>query len=142
MRIRDTRDELDRAGKQKLLETFAFKSVYPQLIHIHTEEFSAVCPGTGLPDVATIDFFYVPQEKCIELKALKFYLFSFRQDEIFQEPVTDVLFEDLWASMEPHYLYLRVKYNIRGGFDTTTYVEKGDRKGLTLPASVYRSEPW
>lgn len=136
MRIRDTRDELDRAAKRALLECFDFESRHPQLIHIHTEEFSAVCPGTGLPDLATIDIVYVPSNKCIELKALKFYFFSFRNDEIFQEPVTDVIFEDLWQAMEPHYLYLKVRYNVRGGFETVTYAEQGDRKGLSLPSSL------
>lgn len=136
MRIRDTRDELDREAKRALLECFDFESSSPQLIHIHTEEFSAVCPGTGLPDLATIDLCYIPDRRCIELKALKFYFFSFRNDEIFQEPVTDVLFEDLWNVLEPRYLYLKVRYNIRGGFTTVTYAEQGDRHGLSLPTGL------
>jgi len=128
--IRDTRDKVQAEEKFKLLETFDIYNKHPQLIHIRTTEFSAVCPGTGLPDLATIDIEYIPNQKCIELKALKYYFFSYREDGIFQEPVTDLIFDHLWRSMEPRYLKLTVRYNTRGGFDTTTYAEKGDRSIL------------
>ena len=128
--IQDTRDLIRAEEKIKLLETFDFKSLHPQLIHIRTHEFSAVCPGTGLPDIALLDVEYIPNEKAIELKSLKYYLFSYRQDPIFQEPVTDLIFDHLWRVMEPHYLRIQMAYNTRGGFDTVTTVEKGDRKRL------------
>lgn len=135
MKVEDTRQELDLAAKRALLDTFRVENRYPQLIHIHTEEFSAVCPGTGLPDIGVLDIDYLPNGLCVELKALKYYLFSFRDDGIFQEPVTDVIFGDLWELLQPHYLRVRMKYNTRGGFDTTVTVEKGDATGLNPDAT-------
>ena len=96
IRIEDTRNEIRAEEKIQLLDTFAFFAIHPQLIHIHTKEFSAVCPGTGLPDIGTLDIEYIPNQKCVELKALKYYLFSYREDGIFQEPVTDLIFDHLW----------------------------------------------
>jgi 7-cyano-7-deazaguanine reductase len=118
---------LDLEAKYKLLETFEIENQYTQLIKIQTKEFSAVCPGTGLPDIAEITIEYIPQKKCVELKALKYYFFSFRNDAIFQEPVTDVIFGHLLKCLEPKYLRLEVIYNIRGGFLTTTFAEYGDK---------------
>jgi 7-cyano-7-deazaguanine reductase len=125
--ISDTRKHLDLEAKYKLLETFEIENQYTQLIKIQTKEFSAVCPGTGLPDIAEITIEYIPQKKCVELKALKYYFFSFRNDAIFQEPVTDVIFGHLLKCLEPKYLRLEVIYNIRGGFLTTTFAEYGDK---------------
>ncbi|MCS7074861.1 MAG: preQ(1) synthase [Bacteroidia bacterium] len=130
IKIADTRNEIQAEEKLKLLETFAFQSIYPQLIHIHTKEFSAVCPGTGLPDIGTLDIEYIPNQKCVELKALKYYLFSYRDNGIFQEPVTDLIFDHLWRTLEPKYLKISMLYNTRGGFDTRTIVEKGNRSIL------------
>jgi len=135
MRVADTRHDIDAEAKRALLETFALENVHPQLIHIHTKEFSAVCPGTGLPDIGSLDIEYIPNGKCIELKSLKYYLFSYRQDGIFQEPVTDLIFDHLWGALEPHYLKIRMQYNIRGGFDTVTYCERGDRR-LANPTAL------
>ena len=128
MKIADTRNEINPDKKVELLTTFEFHSIHPQLIKIHTKEFSAICPGTGLPDIATIDIEYIPKDKCVELKSLKHYFFSYRQDEIFQEPVTDLIFDHLWKTLTPHYLRIEIIYNTRGGFDTTTVVEKGDKE--------------
>ena len=125
IRIADTRDEVRKPERRALLETFAFVTEQPQVIHLHTEEFSAVCPGTGLPDIGTLDIWYVPSDRCIELKALKMYLFSYRNEEIFQEPVADLIFEDLWAVLQPRYLRLSLRYNIRGGILTTVHLAKG-----------------
>lgn len=125
IKIRDTRDEINAEDKLRLLETFDFNPKFPQLIEYKTTEFSAVCPGTGLPDIGTLTIQYYPREKCLELKSLKYYLFSYREDGIFQEPVTDLIFEHLWAVMDPHYLRIHMVYNTRGGFDTTTVTEKG-----------------
>jgi 7-cyano-7-deazaguanine reductase len=128
--IEDTRDRINAEAKIKLLETFDFQPVHPQLIHIRTHEFSAVCPGTGLPDIGLLDIEYIPHQKAVELKALKYYLFSYRNDPIFQEPVTDLIFDHLWRVLTPLYLRVEMKYNTRGGFDTTTIAEKGDRRQL------------
>lgn len=126
--IADTRNQLDLDHKFKLLETFEINNQYAQLIKIQTKEFSAVCPGTGLPDIADITIEYIPNNKCVELKALKYYFFSFRNDAIFQEPVTDVIFSHLLKCLKPKYLRLEITYNIRGGFLTTTFAEYGNKE--------------
>lgn len=134
IRIEDTRDELDLEARFRLLETFTLKGDRPQLIHLHTEEFSAVCPGTGLPDLGTLDVEYIPAERCLELKAYKYYLVSFRDAGIFQEPVADVLFGHLHRALEPRYLKLVLTYRTRGGIDTTVTLEDGDRTQLNPAA--------
>jgi len=130
IRIADTRDEVRKPERRAILETFAFVTEVPQVIHLHTEEFSAICPGTGLPDIGTLDVWYVPTDRCVELKSLKMYLFSYRNEEIFQEPVADLLFEDLWAVLQPRYLRLSLRYNIRGGILTTVHIARGDWSSL------------
>lgn len=125
MRIEDTRAEIHPEKKFALLETFALHNQHPQLIHIRTTEFSAVCPGTGLPDIGTLTLEYLPGTKCLELKSLKYYLFSYRDAAIFQEPVTDLLFDHFLRALEPQYLRLTLTYNTRGGFDTTTVAQHG-----------------
>jgi len=127
IRVEDTRTDLNLDEKKKLLEVFPLDNKFPQLIEIHTEEFSAVCPGTGLPDIAVIDIEYIPEKLCIELKSLKFYFFSFRNDPIFQEPVTDIIFGHLLEVLQPKYLKISVQYNIRGGFLTTTHAQFGEK---------------
>ena len=126
IRIADTRAEVRKPERRAILETFAFQTEVPQVIHLHTEEFSAVCPGTGLPDIGVLDIWYIPSDRCIELKSLKMYLFSYRNEEIFQEPVADLIFEDLWAVLEPRYMRLSLRYNIRGGILTTVHLSKGN----------------
>lgn len=127
IRVEDTRLDIDPEAKFALLETFSVQNEHPQLIHIHTKEFSAVCPGTGLPDIGVLDIEYVPNGKCVELKALKYYLFAYRDAGIFQEPVTDLIFGHLWSLLSPHYLRVQMVYNTRGGFDTTVVAERGNR---------------
>ncbi|MCS6789872.1 MAG: preQ(1) synthase [Bacteroidia bacterium] len=126
IRIADTRAEVRSSERRALLETFAFLTQTPQVIHLHTEEFSAVCPGTGLPDIGTLDIWYIPSDRCLELKSLKMYLFSYRNAEIFQEPAADLIFEDLWETLQPRYMRLSLRYNIRGGILTTVHIAKGD----------------
>ncbi len=121
--IADTRSNLDLESKFQILKTFELQNRHDQTIIIETSEFSAVCPGTGLPDVAKLVIEYVPDRLCVELKALKYYLFSFRDDAIFQEPVTDVIFDQLMRLLKPKRLKLTMRYNTRGGFDVTTVAE-------------------
>lgn len=134
IKIADTRAEINAAEKINLLETFDLQNERPQLVHIQTGEFSAVCPGTGLPDIGLLDIYYVPNVKCVELKSLKYYLFSYRDDAIFQEPVTDLIFGHLLNVLEPRYLKIILKYNTRGGFDTTCFAEFGEANAYKLDA--------
>ena len=87
------------------LETFAYTGE-KQLIEYSTNEFSAVCPFSGLPDYGTLTVKYIPRKKCLELKSYKYYLVSFRNVGIYQEAVTDRVFKDLKKALNPHYLFV------------------------------------
>ena len=101
------------------LETFEFDSPN-QYITTETNEFSAVCPFSGLPDLAYIKIEYYPEGgKCVELKSLKYYFISFRNVGIYQEAVTKRIYEDLKKALETEKLAVTTIYNTRGGFDTT-----------------------
>ena len=100
------------------LETFPFESV-DQYIKTETNEFSAVCPFSGLPDLAKIKIEYFPTGgKCIELKSLKYYFISFRNVGIYQEAVTKRIYNDLSSILRTEKIQITSIYNIRGGFKT------------------------
>lgn len=101
------------------LETFPFDSPN-QYIMTETDEFSAVCPFSGLPDLAYVKIEYYPiGGKCIELKSLKYYFISFRNVGIFQEGATKRIYNDLKSVMDTEKIKITTIYNTRGGFDTT-----------------------
>lgn len=101
------------------LEVFDFNSP-EQYIKTETKEFSAVCPFSGLPDLANVIIEYYPLgRKCVELKALKYYFTSFRNVGIYQEAATKRIFTDLKNILETEKLKVTTIYNIRGGFETT-----------------------
>ena len=101
------------------LETFEFDSVN-QYIKTETNEFSAVCPFSGLPDLAKVKIEYFPTGgKCVELKSLKYYFTSFRNVGIYQEGVTKRIYNDLCLCLKTNKLQITTIYNIRGGFKTT-----------------------
>ena len=101
------------------LETFPFESVN-QYIKTETDEFSAVCPFSGLPDLAKVMIEYFPEgKKCIELKSLKYYFTSFRNVGIYQEGATKRIYDDLSSILETKKIQITTIYNIRGGFKTT-----------------------
>ena len=101
------------------LETFEFNSPN-QFITTETDEFSAVCPFSGLPDLAYVKIEYHPDGgKCVELKSLKYYFVSFRNVGIYQEAVTKRIYVDLNTALKTERLRITTIYNTRGGFDTT-----------------------
>ncbi len=100
------------------LETFEYTG-NPQRIKYETEEFSAVCPFSGLPDISKIEIEYIPDKKIVELKSLKYYFTSFRNVGIYQESVTDRIYRDLEKSLEAKFLSVKTVYNIRGGILAT-----------------------
>lgn len=109
------KDEID-AG---LLETFEFDSP-DQYIKTETEEFSAVCPFSGLPDLGRLIIEYYPEAgKCIELKSLKYYITTFRNVGIYQEEATKRIYWDLSGVLQTPRLRVTSIYNLRGGFKTT-----------------------
>ena len=100
------------------LETFNFDSP-SQYIKTETNEFSAVCPFSGLPDLAKIKIEYFPTGgKCVELKSLKYYFISFRNVGIYQEAVTKRIYNDLSLILQTEKIQITSIYNIRGGFKT------------------------
>ena len=101
------------------LESFSFDSK-DQYIVTKTREFSAVCPFSGLPDLAKVRIEYFPEgKKCIELKSLKYYFTSFRNVGIYQEGATKRIYDDLSSILETKKVQITTIYNIRGGFKTT-----------------------
>lgn len=115
--------------KIKLLEVF--QNQYPnrdyRIIHV-APEFTSVCPKTGQPDFGVINIEYIPDELCIELKSLKFYLNSYRNDGIFYEHVTNKILDDLVNICRPRYMKITSEFNVRGGISsviTAEYMREG-----------------
>jgi 7-cyano-7-deazaguanine reductase len=104
-----------------VLETFPYEGPEQEIVS-ETREFSAVCPYSGLPDFATLTIRYVPSDRCVELKSLKYYVVSFRNVGIFQEHATARIAEDLFRLLQPHRMTVTTRYNVRGGFETTCTV--------------------
>lgn len=104
-----------------VLETFGYQGPEQEIV-TETNEFSAVCPYSGLPDFARLTISYVPRSKCIELKSLKYYVTSFRNVGIFQEHATARMAEDLQRVLEPKWISVKTVYNVRGGFETVCVV--------------------
>jgi 7-cyano-7-deazaguanine reductase len=110
-----------------VLETFEYAGPDQEIV-TETREFSPVCPYSGLPDFATLRIVYVPSDRCVELKSLKYYVTSYRNVGIFQEHATAKIAEDLFQVLHPQRLQVTTVYNTRGGFDTTCTVELPPRK--------------
>lgn len=102
------------------LETFPYE--YPgsdAVVEIATDEFTAVCPWSGLPDFGRLTVRYVPRERVLELKSFKYYLHSYRNVGIYQEHAANRILHDLVAATAPKWMELALDYNIRGGVHTT-----------------------
>ncbi|MBT3268681.1 NADPH-dependent 7-cyano-7-deazaguanine reductase QueF [Candidatus Poribacteria bacterium] len=110
------------AVRADLLDTFPYDGV-EQEIRCETDEFSAVCPFSGLPDIARLTITYTPDGRCVELKSLKYYLVSYRNVGIYQEHATDRILRDLVAALQPKRLVVETDYNIRGGIHTVCRAE-------------------
>jgi 7-cyano-7-deazaguanine reductase len=92
-------------------------------IAFEAPEFTSLCPMTGQPDFATIRIRYVPDAKCVELKSLKLYLWSYRDEGTFHEAVTNRIANDLIAALDPRFLYVEGDFFVRGGIKTVVKVE-------------------
>ncbi len=92
-------------------------------IRIHIPEFTCLCPKTGQPDFAEMTLEYVPDKQCVELKALKMYIWSFRDQGAFHEAVTNEILGDLVTATQPRFMRLSAEFNVRGGIYTTVVVE-------------------
>jgi 7-cyano-7-deazaguanine reductase len=106
------------------LETFANPTPERDYtIRMTIPEFSCLCPKTGQPDFATLKLAYVPHERCIELKSLKLYIWSFRSRGAFHEAVTNEILDHLVAATAPRFMQLLAEFNVRGGIYTTVTAE-------------------
>jgi 7-cyano-7-deazaguanine reductase len=93
------------------------------LVHIRVPEFTCLCPKTGQPDFAELKLEYIPDERCVELKALKLYVWSFRDEGAFHEDVTNRILNDLVKALEPRFIRLTADFNVRGGIYTRVTAE-------------------
>ena len=110
--------------KIKLLETFENEFPIRDYTIIHTSpEFTSLCPKTGQPDFATIEIDYIPDKLCVELKSLKLYLNSYRNDGVFFESVTNRILEDLVKVCSPRYMLVTAEFNVRGGISSVVEAE-------------------
>lgn len=108
----------------KTLETFP--NPHPErdyTLHIRVPEFTCLCPKTGQPDFGTIHIAYVPDQACVELKSLKLYMWSFREEGAFHERVTNDILDDLVRAISPRFMRITAEFNVRGGIYTTVVVE-------------------
>ena len=120
----------------KTLETFP--NPHPErdfTIRINTPEFTCNCPMTGQPDFADITLEYVPDELCVELKSLKMYYWSFRDEGKFHEAVTNEILSDLVRAISPRFIRVTADFNVRGGIYTAVVAEHR-QEGWQTPKKV------
>jgi 7-cyano-7-deazaguanine reductase len=92
-------------------------------IRMEIPEFTCLCPMTGQPDFATLTLDYVPDRACVELKSLKLYVWSYRDQGAFHEAVTNKILGDLVSAIAPRYMKLEARFNVRGGIYTSVIAE-------------------
>jgi 7-cyano-7-deazaguanine reductase len=107
-------------------------------IRMTIPEFTCLCPKTGQPDFATLKLEYVPDERCVELKSLKLYIWSFRNRGAYHEAVTNEILADLVAATAPRFMRLAADFNVRGGIYTTIVAPATvPRGGLPSPPILF-----
>jgi len=93
-------------------------------VTLETDEFSCVCPATGQPDYATITIKYIPDQRIVESKSLKLYLWSYRNEGVFQEHLINTICDDLIAAIDPHWIEVTGAFKARGGITLTVVVKR------------------
>lgn len=112
------------SSPSKSLETFDNPQIERDYtIRIRMPEFTCLCPKTGQPDFATLYLDYVPDKLCVELKSLKLYIWSFRNEGAFHEAVTNEILEVLAMAIQPRFMRLTAEFMVRGGIYTTVVAE-------------------
>ena len=112
------------AQHTKTLETFENPNAKRDIhIHMQIPEFTCLCPKTGQPDFATLYLDYIPDKTCVELKSLKLYIWSFRDEGCFHEAVTNSILDDLVQATDPRFMRLTAKFFVRGGIFTNVVAE-------------------
>lgn len=116
------------------LETFTNPNpARDYLVHIELPEFTCLCPLTGQPDFATLLLQYVPDQRNVELKSLKLYVWSYRDRGAFHEAVTNQVLDDLKTALQPRFIRLTSRWNVRGGITTTVVAEHRKRGWKAAP---------
>jgi 7-cyano-7-deazaguanine reductase len=125
--------QLGRESKpSKQLETFP--NHHPDrryVVRLESNEFTCICPATGQPDFADIIVEYIPNKKILESKSFKLYLWSYRDEGVFHEHVTNTILDDLVAALEPLWCRVVGAFSIRGGINITVEVEHGNREEIS-----------
>ena len=118
----------------KSLETFP-NPAPGRDVHIHMEvpEFTCLCPITGQPDFASIVIDYIPDAMCVELKSLKLYMWSYRNEGAFHEAVTNRVLDDLVEATAPRFMRITARWYVRGGIFTNVIVEHRDSEWMPRP---------
>ena len=128
----------------KSLETFPNPAVDRDFhIHMQIPEFTCLCPKTGQPDFATQLLDYIPDHLCVELKSLKLYIWSYRNEGAFHEAVTNRILDDLVAATAPRFMRLTAKFYVRGGIFTNVVAEHrqpGWQPAPRVDLSIFDSE--
>ncbi|MCS7152082.1 MAG: preQ(1) synthase [Endomicrobia bacterium] len=124
-KIKSLKPKFDKISPELLI---AVKYDYPNnkiIIETETQEFTCVCPWSGLPDYGILRIKYVPKNLCVELKSLKYYIQSYRNVGIMHENALNKIFDDLWNLLKPRWLYVEIEFFTRGGITTIVKREKG-----------------
>ena len=122
---------------QPILEAFQNpEAARPYTIRMRLPEFTCLCPRTGQPDFAVLYLEYIPDKLCIELKSLKNYIWSFRDQGVFHEAVTNQILNELVRAVAPHFMRLTADFNVRGGIYTSVVAEHR-RTGWQAEAPVH-----
>jgi 7-cyano-7-deazaguanine reductase len=110
-------------------------------IHMQIPEFTCLCPKTGQPDFATLELDYVPDRRCLELKSLKLYVWSYRDEGAFHEAVTNRILDDLVRAAAPRFMRLTARFFVRGGIFTTVVAEHAKKGWQPLPGPALEALP-
>ncbi len=125
----------DKRQPERKLEAFPnMNPGRPYTVTLVCPEFTCVCPMTGQPDFATITIRYIPDQKIVESKSLKLYFWSFRNEGHFHEHVTNIILDDLVATLDPLYCHVTGAFSVRGGISITVEAEHR-QPGFDLPVS-------
>jgi 7-cyano-7-deazaguanine reductase len=126
--------------RTKPLETFANPAPHRDYrIHMEIPEFSCLCPKTGQPDFAVLTLDYIPDKLCVELKSLKLYIWSFRDEGHFHEDVANRILDDLVRATKPRFMRLTARFFVRGGIFTNVVAEHR-KKGWKPAANIDLAE--
>ena len=122
-----------KKAPSKNLETFLnYNPERDYEIRIECPEFTCLCPKTGQPDFATVDIWYTPDKLCIELKSLKLYLWSYREEGSFHEAVVNKILDDLVKACRPRFMKVVGEFNARGGLYTSVTAEFEGKKKVKV----------